>query len=147
MIGSYRMGSEMAKSRRQGHWCRIFDDLESIRELMTSDPFLVPGAGIEPARCITPRDFKSLASTNSATQAKRMIRWVQAKSNTTAFYRQVAELSRIDNVGPFCNWSGIFAYCAIPHDLMLHLIDWNHIRCNRSNGWHVFWLLFEQVRL
>ena len=31
--------------------------------------YLVPGAGIEPARCITPRDFKSLASTYSATRA------------------------------------------------------------------------------
>ena len=30
---------------------------------------MVPGAGIEPARCITPRDFKSLASTCSATRA------------------------------------------------------------------------------
>ena len=31
---------------------------------------LVPGAGIEPAQPQGPRDFKSLASTNSATQAK-----------------------------------------------------------------------------
>ena len=30
---------------------------------------VVPGAGIEPARHIMTRDFKSLASTNSATQA------------------------------------------------------------------------------
>ena len=30
---------------------------------------LVPGAGIEPARGQASRDFKSLASTNSATQA------------------------------------------------------------------------------
>jgi hypothetical protein len=30
---------------------------------------LVPGAGIEPARGRAPRDFKSLASTCSATQA------------------------------------------------------------------------------
>ena len=32
-------------------------------------PVLVPGAGIEPAQPRGPRDFKSLASTNSATQA------------------------------------------------------------------------------
>ena len=32
---------------------------------------LVPRAGIEPARDNVPRDFKSLASTNSATQAKK----------------------------------------------------------------------------
>ena len=32
---------------------------------------LVPRAGIEPARDIVPRDFKSLASTNSATQARK----------------------------------------------------------------------------
>ena len=31
---------------------------------------MVPGAGIEPAQPQGPRDFKSLASTNSATQAK-----------------------------------------------------------------------------
>ena len=30
---------------------------------------LVPGAGIEPARHLVPRDFKSLASTISATRA------------------------------------------------------------------------------
>jgi hypothetical protein len=30
---------------------------------------LVPRAGVEPARSNRPRDFKSLASTNSATQA------------------------------------------------------------------------------
>jgi hypothetical protein len=30
---------------------------------------LVPGAGIEPARLYEPRDFKSLASTISATRA------------------------------------------------------------------------------
>ncbi len=34
-----------------------------------SKRYMVPGAGIEPARCITPRDFKSLASTYSATRA------------------------------------------------------------------------------
>ena len=59
---------------------------------------MVPGAGIEPARCITPRDFKSLASTNSATQARQAILRVSAFWNNTAFYRQAAELSRIDNV-------------------------------------------------
>ena len=32
---------------------------------------LVPGAGIEPARNYVSRDFKSLASTSSATQAVR----------------------------------------------------------------------------
>jgi hypothetical protein len=31
---------------------------------------LVPGAGIEPAQPYGPRDFKSLASTYSATQAQ-----------------------------------------------------------------------------
>jgi hypothetical protein len=37
----------------------------------SSKPFilLVPGAGIEPARHLVPRDFKSLASTISATRA------------------------------------------------------------------------------
>ena len=30
---------------------------------------MVPGAGVEPARCEAPRDFKSLASTISAIQA------------------------------------------------------------------------------
>ena len=31
--------------------------------------YLVPGAGVEPARSIAPRDFKSLMSTSSITQA------------------------------------------------------------------------------
>ncbi|GAG29084.1 unnamed protein product, partial [marine sediment metagenome] len=31
--------------------------------------YLVPGAGIEPAQPLGPRDFKSLASTISATRA------------------------------------------------------------------------------
>ena len=31
--------------------------------------FMVPGAGLEPARSITPRDFKSLVSTNFTTRA------------------------------------------------------------------------------
>jgi hypothetical protein len=37
---------------------------------------LVPGAGLEPARGYTPRDFKSLASTRSATQAGEL--WLLA---------------------------------------------------------------------
>ena len=32
--------------------------------------YLVPRAGVEPARYYVSRDFKSLASTNSATQAQ-----------------------------------------------------------------------------
>ena len=32
---------------------------------------MVPGAGVEPARIIHPRDFKSLASTNFATRATK----------------------------------------------------------------------------
>ena len=31
--------------------------------------YMVPGAGLEPARMLSPRDFKSLASTNFATRA------------------------------------------------------------------------------
>jgi hypothetical protein len=50
--------------------------------MVFANPFikLVPGAGIEPARCITPRDFKSLASTNSATQASQCF-WMQNMRN------------------------------------------------------------------
>jgi hypothetical protein len=42
---------------------------------ITADPLqiVVPRAGIEPARPIRPRDFKSLASTYSATQAVEII--------------------------------------------------------------------------
>jgi hypothetical protein len=36
--------------------------------------YLVPGAGIEPARYSVPRDFKSLASTISATRAS----WIKS---------------------------------------------------------------------
>jgi hypothetical protein len=46
-----------------------FDNLELIRENQVEGSSLVPGAGIEPARNQVSRDFKSLASTNSATQA------------------------------------------------------------------------------
>ena len=35
---------------------------------------LVPGAGIEPAQPLGPRDFKSLASTYSATRANQFLR-------------------------------------------------------------------------
>jgi hypothetical protein len=38
-----------------------------------SSLFLVPGAGIEPAQPRGPRDFKSLASTSSATQARAFL--------------------------------------------------------------------------
>ena len=48
-------------------------NLVAMRLDILSDIFyrleLVPGAGVEPARNIIPRDFKSLASTNFATQA------------------------------------------------------------------------------
>jgi hypothetical protein len=37
---------------------------------------LVPRAGLEPARGHTPRDFKSLASTRSATQASQLFQIV-----------------------------------------------------------------------
>ncbi len=40
-----------------------------IRRMADTLKVLVPGAGIEPAQPLGPRDFKSLASTNSATQA------------------------------------------------------------------------------
>jgi hypothetical protein len=33
----------------------------------------MPGTGIEPVQCEAPRDFKSLASTNSATQARLIL--------------------------------------------------------------------------
>ena len=36
--------------------------------------YMVPGAGVEPARPIRARDFKSLASTNSATRASKLER-------------------------------------------------------------------------
>ena len=36
--------------------------------------YLVPGAGIEPAQPQGPRDFKSLASTSSATRAGIVVR-------------------------------------------------------------------------
>ena len=37
---------------------------------------LVPGAGIEPAQPLGPRDFKSLASTYSATRAFLLFLWI-----------------------------------------------------------------------
>ena len=45
---------------------------------------MVPGAGLEPAQDIIPRDFKSLASTNFATRATEA-----AKDITTAAKSQI----------------------------------------------------------
>ena len=55
----------------------------------------MPGAGIEPAQCKAPRDFKSLASTNSATQAVKLNEFIyrlspgmsNTISNVTFSYR------------------------------------------------------------
>ena len=47
----------------------IFPPKKVPAETLKPLPVLVPGAGIEPAQPQGPRDFKSLASTNSATQA------------------------------------------------------------------------------
>ncbi len=46
---------------------------------------MVPGTGIEPVRSLTPRDFKSLASTNSATQAVMIFRIVLQERKMIAF--------------------------------------------------------------
>ena len=43
---------------------------------LTNPLKVVPGAGLEPARIVNPRDFKSLASTRSATQAGGMVHTV-----------------------------------------------------------------------
>ncbi len=47
----------------------IRDNLGAREKYISDCNYLVPGAGIEPAQPRGPRDFKSLASTNSATQA------------------------------------------------------------------------------
>ena len=41
---------------------------------------MVPGAGLEPARSITPRDFKSLVSTNFTTRAQAARKKIFLKS-------------------------------------------------------------------
>ena len=48
--------------RLEKHYLKV----QRIVKLLKS---MVPGAGIEPAQRIAPRDFKSLASTSSATRA------------------------------------------------------------------------------
>ena len=48
---------------------RSLDTKKGAATLANPLPCSVPGAGIEPARCSAPRDFKSLASTYSATRA------------------------------------------------------------------------------
>src|SRR3989344_4895938 len=46
------------------------NSMHSVSTMSLADVFkMVPRAGLEPARLIRPRDFKSLASTNSATRA------------------------------------------------------------------------------
>jgi hypothetical protein len=52
---------------------------------------LVPKAGLEPARSQAPRDFKSLASTNSATSALLILKDFQA-SGQPFISHNVAEL-------------------------------------------------------
>ena len=42
---------------------------------------MVPEAGLEPARTKSPRDFKSLVSTNSTTPAKNQIATERHKKN------------------------------------------------------------------
>ena len=42
------------------------DDLDEVPGIFSK---MVPGAGLEPARKIIPRDFKSLVSTNFTTRA------------------------------------------------------------------------------
>ena len=58
-----------------------------------SPHIMVPRAGIEPARTISARDFKSLASTNSATQALISPIMMDVKV-CTAFYPAVKGMSR-----------------------------------------------------
>jgi hypothetical protein len=44
-------------------------DVHISANAMLLDEYMVPGAGIEPARRIRPRDFKSLVSTDFTTRA------------------------------------------------------------------------------
>jgi hypothetical protein len=49
-------------------------------------PLMVPGAGVEPARDVIPRDFKSLASTNFATRAcKKQLTMDNGQLTTSGF--------------------------------------------------------------
>ena len=45
-----------------------------LERIILCGDLVVPGAGIEPAQPQGPRDFKSLASTSSATQASFIVR-------------------------------------------------------------------------
>src|SRR5690606_40018387 len=63
----------------------------SSLELKAARSLLVRTTGIEPVR-VTPRDFKSLASTSSATSARRLLQALVARSQCL-----------------FCQWTGASA--------------------------------------
>ena len=50
---------------------------------------MVPGAGIEPAQPQGPRDFKSLASTSSATQARKIILAIASRTSAVKDYVRI----------------------------------------------------------
>jgi hypothetical protein len=52
--------------------------------------YVVPGAGVEPARSLAPRDFKSLMYTDSITRAQQNVSVYKPKncqSRSTAFHQ------------------------------------------------------------
>ena len=55
-----------------GDMCVRLRCFSEVRDIMNeiSEVFMVPGTGLEPVQEILPRDFKSLASTNSAIPAQ-----------------------------------------------------------------------------
>ena len=65
-----RVTKNNSKSGKNSHETDKTKDLLLNSERRKPLILLVPGAGIEPAQPQGPRDFKSLASTSSATQAK-----------------------------------------------------------------------------
>ena len=95
--------------------------------------FLVPGAGIEPARWIPPRDFKSLASTNSATQAQNsgelQVRHSQASTPCTDKH-------------PNCQDWTAWAYLVIRIRICGHFLKSNGLPLNSMSRNHIG---FDQI--
>jgi hypothetical protein len=95
---------------------------------MNGGLFLVPGAGIEPARWIPPRDFKSLASTNSATQAQNsgelQVRHSQASTPCTDKH-------------PNCQDWTAWAYLVIRIRICGHFLKSNGLPLNSMSRNHI----------
>ena len=92
---------------------------------MLCELFLVRGAGLEPARAIRPRDFKSLVSTNSTTCACIKLRCSLVSSRTSSFCA-----AWIGRHGVYC-----FLWHRFTMTHHLRMCVWRHLRVTLPSTW------------